>query len=186
MWYLQEGEEDLIHLQAAIILSYSAVGDGQDKIGTNFLSLACNMAKNIGLFKDGISTNEPSTTSEMSDQQDKWDRAKSVTGWGVFIFQTVVSYTLQRAPFLRRPPAIPIPYEDENDFYKILFRAQCILALIQNDLGWQNFGDDDGTSGPVSIEMTESLYQRLLIWQNSLNSKLVVYPTAHWSSLLLQ
>ena len=69
----------------------------------------------------------------------------------------------------------------------IIFRAQCTLSTILNELCQHHFAEDDGFAGfGTTVEKTEEMYQRLMQFQQELHPIITAEPDKHPMTLLLQ
>lgn len=83
LWEREEGQYSLTRLQAALCL-YMVLGKhGRDKVGHAFLLEACEIARNLGLFR--LSTNALPKPQHIP--KEKWERVRAVTVWALFNFQ---------------------------------------------------------------------------------------------------
>jgi hypothetical protein len=87
LWELEEGQDSLTRLQAALLLFLVLGKHGRDKVGHMFLGEACRVGHHIGLFRfsSSSSTQRPPGVSEAT-----WERARAVTAWALFNFQLYV------------------------------------------------------------------------------------------------
>jgi len=87
LWELEEGQENLARLQAAMCL-YMVLGKhGRDKVGHSFLVEACRIAQEIGLFRVSPSTSVLLHQKPYGVPAEKWERVRAVTAWALFNFQ---------------------------------------------------------------------------------------------------
>lgn len=83
LWELEEGQDTLPRLQAALCLFMVLGKHGRDKVGHTFLLEACRIARTLGLFRVSHSASQkPSHVSEA-----KWETARAVSAWALFNFQ---------------------------------------------------------------------------------------------------
>jgi hypothetical protein len=83
LWELEEGQDTLARLQAAMCLFLVLGKHGRDKVGHTFLLEACRISRTLGLFRVSHSAlQKPSHVPEA-----KWEKARAVTAWAMFNFQ---------------------------------------------------------------------------------------------------
>ncbi|KAF2703392.1 hypothetical protein K504DRAFT_177266 [Pleomassaria siparia CBS 279.74] len=171
LWELEEGQDSLPRLQAALCL-YMVLGKhGRDKVGHTFLVEACRIARDLGLFRVSSSSSQ----RPRRVPQDKWEKTRAVTAWALFNFQLSMSLTYSFAPIIKSQPPLQIPYDDETE---ALFRYECSRHIVLSDCA-DTLMDQDGTRSdiPPKPEQIEVLYLRLKSWWESRPDRLD--PTKH-------
>lgn len=84
LWELEEGQESLPKLQAALLLYVVLGKNGRDKVGHMFLDQACRAARNLGLFRLSPSK---SMLKPRGASEEAWERSRAATAWALFNFQ---------------------------------------------------------------------------------------------------
>jgi hypothetical protein len=87
LWELEEGAVNLTNIQACLILGIIYNTDGKDRVGTNFLSIAVQMAKDLKLFKSIGSPRAVEKSPIGMDLTEKMYRGRNFTAWGLFNYQ---------------------------------------------------------------------------------------------------
>jgi len=162
LWELEEGQNDLPRLQAAMCL-YMVLGKhGRDKVGHCFLVEACRIASEIGLFSILPST---SVQKPYGVPEEKWERARAVTAWTLFNFQLAVSFTFSLPSIIRSQPPLQVPYDDESE---ALFRYECgRYIIVMNYVNVLVDPNDVNSEVPPKPEQIEVLYLQLKSWWKS-------------------
>src|SRR4051794_2142500 len=80
LWELEEGRESLTRIQSALCLFMVLGKHGRDKVGSMFLGEACRMARDMGLFRVSL-------PSQQKPVNDRWEKSRAVTAWSLFNFQ---------------------------------------------------------------------------------------------------
>jgi hypothetical protein len=163
LWAAEEGTESLTRIQAAMCI-YMILGKfGRDKVGHTFLTEACRMARDMGLFRLGPC---PAWQKPKGVSWEKWERARGVTTWALFNFQLSLSMSYSFPVIIRAKPPIPIPYEDSPD-KEALFRSECGRHSVM--VGSLNtLVDVDGTlRKSLSPASFEKLLDQFTTWWES-------------------
>ncbi|KAF7532797.1 hypothetical protein G7054_g7627 [Neopestalotiopsis clavispora] len=140
---LEAGRPSLTTIQALLIMHQAANMNGLDKVGMAYLLQAMSMAYKLDLFRDDPNIRSP-----------RIRRARSVTAWGLFIWQTQVCFYYHRTPLLEHPPDFPLPDPNtDRSWYGEIWllypgkshplptylghtmKALATFRIIQNDLG---------------------------------------------------
>ncbi|KAI1378381.1 hypothetical protein F4677DRAFT_466122 [Hypoxylon crocopeplum] len=100
LWELESrrGVGSLTMIQGAIVLSISATTTAMDKVGTAYLLQAMAMATNMDIFSATTGTDN-----------EKMRRARAFTAWGLFTWQAWQRFYFTMPPFIKDPPAYPLP-----------------------------------------------------------------------------
>jgi hypothetical protein len=99
LWQIERsGKVHLTTIQAAIILTTVISFNGLDRVGTKYLEQALLMAHEISLF-------DAPADSEKDDVR----KARTVTAWALYSFQTRYQYHYQQPPYVNEPPKLRLP-----------------------------------------------------------------------------
>ncbi|KAF1954077.1 hypothetical protein CC80DRAFT_536957 [Byssothecium circinans] len=159
LWEKDEGHDSLPRLQGALCL-YMVLGKhGRDKVGNMFLSEACRIARDMGLFR--VLPHYPENHHVSIKNLEK---ARAVTAWALFNFQLAMSFTYSFPAIISSQPPVAIPYEDTPE-KEALFRSQCARNIIilecSNTLIDRH---DPNFDIPPKPEQIEILHLKLKTW----------------------
>ncbi|KAF2191960.1 hypothetical protein K469DRAFT_555285 [Zopfia rhizophila CBS 207.26] len=161
LWELEEGQDTLPKLQAALLLYLVLGKHGRDKVGHTFLIEACRIGRDLGLFRLLPST---SIQKPLGVPEAKWERARAVTAWALFNFQLSMAFTYSFPAVVKSQPPVSIPY-DECPNSEALFRAECgrhvIMLSCADTLMDADCVDSDIPPKPEQVEV---LYLRFKSW----------------------
>ncbi|EDU41094.1 conserved hypothetical protein [Pyrenophora tritici-repentis Pt-1C-BFP] len=189
LWELEVSESlSLTTVEAALILQIVMNENGLDRVGLSYMLQALLIAKEIDLFqKPKWSANEELT------------KARAVTAWRFFNWQSMYCYYFFRTSFLDRPPNIALPDpmkypEWYGEFWlrypnsQILesihlgceFGARSALRVFIMDMSIALYGTPE-RKAILTLDQILGFYFRLDAWFTSLPDSLrpqkVVYPT---------
>ncbi|KAK4231734.1 hypothetical protein QBC38DRAFT_203026 [Podospora fimiseda] len=177
----------LTTIQAAVILNITYILNGHDKVGWRLTLQALEMADELDLFRG--------TSPSLN-----WDLrcVRELTAWGLFKWQSLVSYHYLKPPVLREPPAAALPdpaaypnYYGEMwvkypltssrlpIYHGLLFKAKAEFWTILNEFSLQSFP----LSRPSNMQPRQIIifYQRLRRWLSNLPEELtprkIVFPS---------
>ena len=125
--------------------------------------------------------------------------------------RSILQHGFRRGTLMRQPPTVPIPYEEcrttsgkccnsyESDlataeanrsiFAELELRTHFELSIITNEVALLHFSDnEEDIMATSSIESTEGVYQKLLIWHDQAIARGLDPSTsvASWMILILQ
>ncbi|CAA9956667.1 Zn-C6 fungal-type DNA-binding domain protein [Pyrenophora teres f. maculata] len=189
LWELECSESrSLTTIQAALVLQMALNENGLDRIGLSYMLHALLIAKDIDLF-----------------QKPKWPtdeemmKARIVTAWGFFNWQSMYCYYFFRTSFLDRPPdvALPDPGKYPQWYGEVWLRypnsktlasthlgsefgARSALRVIMMDMSIALYGPPE-RKGILTLDQILGFHFRLNAWFTSLSDPLtpqkIVYPT---------
>ena len=88
LWQIEESKASLTTIQAALLISFSLIVDGKDKVGWTFVAQAVQMSQDLGLF----APSPPATVDAAArNSGNEWNHARAVTAWAVFNHSTYVN-----------------------------------------------------------------------------------------------
>ncbi|KAI1526213.1 C6 transcription factor [Pyrenophora tritici-repentis] len=125
LWELEVSESlSLTTVEAALILQIVMNENGLDRVGLSYMLQALLIAKEIDLFqKPKWSANEELT------------KARAVTAWRFFNWQSMYCYYFFRTSFLDRPPNIALPdpmkYPEWYEYNCLLLQLRRLQYAIQ-------------------------------------------------------
>ncbi|KAF2685363.1 hypothetical protein K458DRAFT_23460 [Lentithecium fluviatile CBS 122367] len=163
LWELEEGQDSLPRLQAALCLFMVLGKHGRDKVGHTFLLEACRIARSLGLFRLAPSASQkpPHVCRE------KWEKARAVSAWALFNFQSTMSFTYSFPPILQSQPPVAVPYDD-TPAKEALFRSECARNVIILDCSKALLEPYEPTTNlSPKPEQIEVLYLRLKAWYDT-------------------
>ncbi|KAH3912744.1 hypothetical protein HBH56_118810 [Parastagonospora nodorum] len=160
LWDVEAGTSSLTRIQAAICLYLFLGKVGRDKSGHVFLTEACRMSEELGLFSEHSSYAEHNSPSV---PERKWDVVRAVTAWALFNFQLNMSFTYSFPVIIQSVPAVAMPYQHKPDV-EALFRSECAKHIIILDCVAairSYIAAEDHARHP---ELIEACYARLTSW----------------------
>ncbi|KAI2631054.1 hypothetical protein GGR54DRAFT_628061 [Hypoxylon sp. NC1633] len=188
LWEVESrtGVNRLTAIQAAVLLSIVSLTTARDKQGKSYLLQAIAMATNLDLF---------SATAGTEDE--KIRRARAFTAWGLYCWQAWQRFYFTLPPFIRDPPAYPLPdptldpewygeiwirYPLSQKIFPInvgcIVKSNFDLRKLMNDMAAELFEEDEPPL--VTAEKILDCKSRLDMWFTELPEPLtptkVVFP----------
>lgn len=80
LWRTERGEDTILNMATALLLSFSYIGQGRDHAALKYLAEASSMGVRMGLF--GVES--PAAQPDLESLTPDAHRAYSYTAWGVF------------------------------------------------------------------------------------------------------
>lgn len=189
LWELERpGDNRITTIQAAIVLNIVVNLNGLDRIGRSYLEQALAMAQELRLFEES-----------QHPEEEQMRKARTVTSWALFSWQTVCSFYFFRKPYLENPPESPLPDPvASSQWYGEVwlrypqsptrtpshvgstFKARTGLRTIMNEIALDLFGKPQ-IHKDLLYEKVLQFKSSLDAWVNSLPDGLtpskIVFPT---------
>ncbi|KAJ4295913.1 hypothetical protein N0V88_004615 [Collariella sp. IMI 366227] len=166
----------LVTIQAAVLLGLVYNLNGSDRIGWRIFTLrATEMANEMDLLGPPQAQDDP-----------EMQCARTYTAWGLFCWQSLVSYVYLQPPPMKEPPQSPLPDPIEYPqwygelwvkyplsqtrlptFHGLIFKAKADFWTIINSFAQLAFADRHVGSKP-SVHEVLPFYHRLRAWERNL------------------
>ncbi|KAK3310454.1 uncharacterized protein B0T15DRAFT_389212 [Chaetomium strumarium] len=172
---LEWEQRRLVTIQASVLLTIIYSLNGSDKIGWRYTLKAIDMANEIQLFGPLLERHGPELQC-----------VRTYTAWGLFCWQSLVTYHYLKPPAIAEPPRTPLPDPSQQPqwygelwvkypasqtplptYHGLLFKAKAEFWTIMNEVSRLTFSH---YCSPTRLSVSQILqfYGRLRSWWQNL------------------